>query len=162
MATPLTAEKREAAMRVQEIMKTNVAACAPGDTLADVAKLMRDRNCGFVPVVNSEGVVTGVVTDRDLGLAVGGSTRAAERISALEVMSRPVFGCFADENLKVVLATMGTHHVRRLVVLDKQHGHLVGVLSLDDVAVLPRRNTLPTGDEIADAFKHIVSPVRMS
>ena len=145
-------------MRVKEIMKTDVAACAPGDTLAEIASVMRARKCGFVPVVNDEGAVVGVVTDRDLGLAVGGSTRAAERISAAEVMSHPVVGCFADENVKVVLATMGTHHVRRLVVLDKQHGHLVGVLSLDDVAVLPRRNNLPTGDEIADAFKRIVSP----
>lgn len=145
-------------MLVREIMKTDVAACAPGDTLADVARVMRDRDCGFVPVVNSEGAVTGIVTDRDLGLAVGGSTRAAERISVLEVMSRPVISCFADENLKVVLATMGTHHVRRLPVLDKKHGHLAGIVSLDDIALLPRRHTLPTGDEIADAFKRIVSP----
>jgi CBS domain-containing protein len=144
-------------MLVKQIMKTDVAACTPSQSLADVARLMRDRNCGFVPVVNSEGALAGVVTDRDLGLAVGGSTRAAEHISAAEVMSQPVFGCFADENIKVVLATMGKHHVHRLPVLDKTHGHLVGVLSMDDVAMLPRRHSLPTGDEIADALKQIVS-----
>ncbi len=145
-------------MTVKEVMTTEFAACAPGDTLAAVAQTMRDRNCGFIPVVNAEGAVVGVVTDRDLGLAVGGSTRAAERISAAEVMSAPVFACFADENLKVVLATMGNHHVRRLPVLDKQHGHLVGVLSLDDVALAPHRRSSPTAEEIVDAFKHIVTP----
>ena len=149
-------------MLVKQIMKTDVAACTAGQTLADVARLMRDRNCGFVPVVNSEGRIAGVVTDRDLGLAVGVSTRAAERISATEVMSQPVVACFADENVKAVLATMAKHHVRRLPVLDKQHGHLIGVLSIDDVAVLPRRHTLPTGDEIADALKHIVLPSPMT
>jgi len=145
-------------MLVKELMTTDVVACAPAETLAEVARLMRERDCGFVPVVNSEGAVVGVVTDRDLGLALGGSTRAAERISAAEVMSAPVFACFADENLKAVLATMGSHHVRRLTVLDKQHGHLVGVLSLDDVALASHRWGSPTGDEVADALKRIVSP----
>jgi len=145
-------------MLVKELMKTDFVACAPTETLAEVAKLMRERDCGFIPVVNHLGSVVGVITDRDLGLAVGGSTRAAERISAAEVMSGPVFGCFADENVKTVLATMGNHHVRRLPVLDKAHGHLVGVLSLDDIARAPHRRGAPTGDDIADAFKRIVSP----
>ena len=145
-------------MFVKDVMTTDFAACAPGDTLAAVAKSMRDNDCGFIPVVSAEGAVVGVVTDRDLGLALGGSTRAAERISAADVMSAPVFACFADENLKVVLATMGTHHVRRLPVLDKQHGHVVGVLSLDDIARAPHRRDSPTPEEIIDAFKRIVAP----
>lgn len=145
-------------MLVKELMQTNVAACAATDTLADVARLMRDRDCGFVPVVNHLGSVVGVVTDRDLGLAVGHNTRPAERISAAEVMTDPVFSCFADENVKAVLATMGIHHVRRLPVIDKMHGHLVGVLSLDDVARAPHRRGSPTAEEIADAFTRIVSP----
>ena len=144
-------------MLVKEIMKKDVAACAPTETLAEVAKLMRERDCGFIPVVNHLGTVVGVVTDRDLGLAVGGSTRAAERISAAEVMSAPVFGCFADENVKGVLATMGNHHVRRLPVLEKEHGHIVGVLSLDDIALAPHRRGSPTAEEIVDALKRIVS-----
>lgn len=144
-------------MLVKELMRTEVAACAPTDTLAEVAKLMRERDCGFVPVVNHIGTVVGVVTDRDLALAVGGSTRAAERISAAEVMSDPVIGCFADENLKAVLATMGTHHVRRLPVLEKEHGHLVGVISLDDMVKAPHRRGAPTAEDIADAMKRIMA-----
>lgn len=145
-------------MVVKELMKTNFVACAPTETLAEVARLMRERDCGFVPVVNHLGAVVGVLTDRDLGLAVGNSTRAAERISAAEVMTERVFGCFADENVKAVLATMANHHVRRLPVLERQHGHLVGVLSLDDVALAPHRRGSPTNDDIGDAFKRIVAP----
>ncbi|HVZ24037.1 MAG TPA: CBS domain-containing protein [Vicinamibacterales bacterium] len=145
-------------MLVKELMKTDVAACAPTDTLADIAKLMRDRNCGFIPVVNHTGAVVGIVTDRDVGLAAGGSTRTAERISAAEVMSQPVFGCFADENVKTVLATMSAHHVRRLPVLEKEHGHIVGILSLDDVAKAPHRRGGPTAEDVADTLKRIVSP----
>ena len=145
-------------MLVKELMKTDVVACAPTATLAEVAKLMRDRECGFVPVVNHLGAVVGIVTDRDLGLAVGNSTRAAERISAAEVMSERVFGCFADENVKAVLATMGNHHVRRLPVLEKDHGHLVAILSFDDIARAPHHRGAPTNDEIADAYKRITAP----
>jgi CBS domain-containing protein len=73
-------------------------------------------------------------------------------------MSRPVFGCFAEENVKTVLATMAKHHVRRLPVLEKEYGHLRGVLSLDDIARAPRRRGGPTSDDIVDAFRHIVAP----
>jgi len=144
-------------MTVKQVMTTEFVACAPGDTLAGISKSMRERDCGFIPVVNAAGTAVGVITDRDLALAVGGSTRAAERISAAEVMSAPVFACFADENLKVVLATMGAHRVRRLPVLDKQHGHVVGVLSLDDIARAPHHRGGPTAEEIVDAFRRITS-----
>jgi CBS domain-containing protein len=145
-------------MTVNELMKKDVATCRPQDDLSVAAKLMRDRDCGFLPVIDSNGIVTGVITDRDLGIAVGANTRAAERISVEEVMSRPVFGCFAEENVKTVLATMAKHHVRRLPVLEKEYGHLRGVLSLDDIARAPRRRGGPTSDDIVDAFRHIVAP----
>ena len=149
-------------MLVRELMKTDVAACGPADTLADVAAEMRNHNCGFVPIVNPTGTLAGIVTDRDLALAVGGSSRAANRMSAAEVMSEPVFGCFSDENVKAALATMGRHHVRRLPVLDKRNGHLAGVLSIDDMVQAPRRRSGPTGDDIADALKQIVSPLEFA
>ena len=145
-------------MTVNELMKKDVATCRPQDDLSVAAKLMRDRDCGFLPVIDSNGIVTGVITDRDLGIAVGANTRAAERISVEEVMSRPVFGCFAEDNVKTVLATMAKHHVRRLPVLEKEYGHLRGVLSLDDIARAPRRRGAPTSDDIVDAFRHIVAP----
>ena len=142
-------------MLVRELMKADVAACAPADALANVATEMRNHKCGFVPIVSSTGALAGIVTDRDLALAVGGSSRTANRMSAAEVMSEPVFGCFSDENAKAALATMGKHHVRRLPMLDKRNGHLAGVLSIDDVVQAPRRRGGPTGEDIADALKQI-------
>jgi CBS domain-containing protein len=141
-------------MTVKEVMKKDVVTCAPGSALADVAKTMRDRDCGFLPVVDSHGVVVGVVTDRDVCLAVP-STRTPAHIAASEVMSHPVFACFADEHVKTVLITMSKHRVRRLPVLDKQHGHLQGVLSLDDIVQAPRQRGTLTSDDIVDALKAI-------
>lgn len=145
-------------MNVNEIMKKDVATCTPHDDVARAVTIMRDHKCGFVPVVDSHALVVGVVTDRDLSIAAATMKhRTAERIAVTDAMSHPVFSCFPDENLKVVLATMAKHHVRRLPVLDKQ-GHLQGVLSIDDIVQVPRRPGTPTAEEIVDAFKGIGAP----
>ena len=77
-------------------------------------------------------------------------------ISVQEVMSQPVVGCFPGENLKVTIATMAKHHVRRLPVLDKE-GHLRGVLSIDDVIQAPQRRGAPTSEEIVASMKGILA-----
>ena len=142
-------------MTVKEIMRKDVATCTPNDDVATAVKIMYDHKCGFVPIVDSHGLVVGVVTDRDLSIAAATKKhRTAEHIAVKDAMSHPVFSCFPEENLKVVLATMATHHVRRLPVLDT-HGHLQGVLSIDDIVQVPRQRGTPTAEEIVDAFKGI-------
>jgi CBS domain-containing protein len=145
-------------MTVKEIMKTDVATCTPNDDVATAVTLMHNHKCGFAPVIDSHGLVVGVVTDRDLSIAAATKKhRTAEHIAVTNAMSHPVFSCGPDENLKVVLATMATRHVRRLPVLDT-HGHLQGVLSIDDIVQVPRRRGTPTAEEIVDAFKGICAP----
>lgn len=141
-------------MFVKDVMKTNVATCSPQDDLAMAGKIMRDRHCGFVPVVDSHGVVAGVLTDRDICLYASAQPRTLSHLSAKDAMSQPVFSCFADENLKVTIATMARHHVHRLPVLD-QAGHLRGVLSIDDVVQAPHLGDAPTAEEIVAALKNI-------
>ncbi len=145
-------------MTVKEIMKKDIATCRPTDDVATAVKIMYEHACGFAPVVDSHGSVVGVVTDRDLCIrSATEKHRTAEHIAVERAMSHPVFSCFPDENLKVVLATMAKHHVRRLPVLDK-HGHLQGVLSIDDIVQTHRRRGAPTAEEMVDAFKGIYAP----
>jgi CBS domain-containing protein len=141
-------------MTVKELMKTDVAACAPDSDFGTVVTIMRDRGCGFLPVVDSHGIVVGVVTDRDVCLAAGTTHRPLARVSVQETMSHPVFSCFADENVKTVLVTMAKHRTRRLPVLNK-NGHLQGVLSMDDIVQAPHRRGGPTADDIVAALKAI-------
>jgi|SRR5581483_1969255 len=141
-------------MFVKDVMKSDVAACNPQDDLATAGKIMRDRHCGFVPVVDSHGVVAGVSTDRDICLYAAAKPRTLSHLSAKDAMSHPVFSCFSDENLKVTIATMAKHHVRRLPVLDKE-GHLRGVLSMDDVVQAPHLRGAPTAEEIVAALNEI-------
>jgi CBS domain-containing protein len=111
-------------------------------------------------VVDAHGAVVGVLTDRDICLAGGATHRELSRISVKETMTRPVFSCFAEENVKVVLATMAKHRVRRLPVLTKD-GHLAGVLSIEDIVQAPQRRGAATADEIVAAEKGIFSARRI-
>lgn len=144
-------------MLVNEIMKRPPATCTTHDTVADAARIMHEHRCGFVPVVDGRGSVVGVVTDRDVCLVVGDKNRAMTHVSVQDAMSFPVFSCYVDENVKVTLATMAKRRVRRLPVLDK-HGHLQGILSIDDVVQAPSKRGSPTAEEIVAALKGITAP----
>lgn len=141
-------------MIVKEIMQTAVGTCVPDSDLSAVIKIMRDRDCGFLPVVDSHGIVVGAVTDRDVCMAAGTRHRPLARVSVNETMSHPVFSCFADENVKTVLVSMAKHRIRRLPVLNKS-GHLQGILSMDDIVQAPSRLGGPTADDIIAALKAI-------
>jgi CBS domain-containing protein len=141
-------------MTVKEVMNTAVATCAPDSDLTSAIETMRQHDCGFVPVVDSHGIVVGVVTDRDVCLAGTAKHRALARVSVKETMSHPVFSCFPDEDLKTVLATMAKHRVRRFPVLNTS-GHLEGVLSFDDIVQASSRPGAPPAEEIVAALKSI-------
>ncbi|MGC4084275.1 MAG: CBS domain-containing protein [Vicinamibacterales bacterium] len=144
-------------MTVLDLMKTDIGACAPGDDLVTVLLLMRDRRCGWAPVVDSRGEITGVITDRDAAMAMlDHPARSAAKVSARDAMTTAVVSCAADDTLQSVLESMATHHVRRLPVLDSRR-HLVGVLSIDDLLRAPRRRGLPDAESIVDAMRRIVS-----
>jgi CBS domain-containing protein len=147
-------------MLVRELMKTPAATCATSDTIADAAHLMHDRRCGFVPVIDPRGGVVGVVTDRDVCLVVGDKHRAMTHVSVQDAMSRPIFSCYADDTVKVALATMARRHVRRLPVLDRT-GRLQGVLSLDDIIQASSRRGTPGADDILSALVGITAPAQV-
>ena len=141
-------------MIVSEIMRWRVATCARRDVLATAAKIMREHRCGFLPVVDHDGTVAGVLTDRDVCLNGADTSRSMAHTTIKEAMSHPVFRSFPHDDVKTALTTMARHRVRRLVVLDA-HGHLNGVVSIDDVIQAPRRHGAPTAEEIVAALKGI-------
>jgi CBS domain-containing protein len=119
-------------MKVQEIMTRDVAACRLDSDLAHVAAEMFHRDCGCLPVVSADGHIAGIVTDRDIAVALSTTERPANRIPVREVMSSPVVTCAPQDETRSALDTMRTRKVRRLPVVDDD-GHLKGVLSLNDV-----------------------------
>lgn len=144
-------------MTAQELMKTDIGACAPGDELVTVLLLMRERQVGWTPVVDSRGLVVGVITDRDAAMALlDHPTRGAARVHARDAMTREVVDCRPSDTVQDVLATMAAHHVRRLPVRDAS-GHLLGVISVDDIVRESHAPGMPGADVILRAMQAIVS-----
>jgi len=96
---------------------------------------MWDTDCGALPVVSDEGHVVGVITDRDICIALATRGRAADRIAVREVAAHHAYTCLLDDDTTTALHTMKTRTIRRLPVVDGE-GHLRGMLSLNDVVTL--------------------------
>lgn len=142
-------------MQVKQIMTREVATCSPDTNLAVVAKLMWDRDCGFVPVVDPDGNVAGVITDRDICIASATRRLPPEQIAAAEAMRRaPIHAAQLDESLEKALATMKQFQVRRLPVVGAD-GALKGVISLNDIALASQRKEGPAAAEVASTLAAI-------
>lgn len=121
-------------MKIQDIMTKNPKACRPETDLAAAAMMMWDGDCGVLPVVDDQNKVRGVITDRDICIAVASKHRRAEEIHVKEVTNGALFSCRPDDTPKKALKSMSEHRIRRLPVTDKD-GHLQGMVSLNDLAL---------------------------
>lgn len=144
-------------MRVLEIMMGTPYFCHPESNLGEAAELMWKGNCGFLPVVGSEGNVVGVVTDRDICIALGTRGRPPGEVVVADVMLKKVYSCAPEDDVRVALGTMRDGRVRRLPVVAKE-GRLVGVISVDDV--LLRAETASVGKAGRVSAEEIVSALR--
>jgi CBS domain-containing protein len=121
-------------MRVKEIMTKSPVYCSGDTNLAAAAEIMWNRNCGFLPVVGPEQKVIGVITDRDMTIAMATRNRLPGEIPVREVCSGVAYSCRADDDIRTALAAMAAKKVRRLPVVDAA-GKLTGILSSDDIVL---------------------------
>jgi CBS domain-containing protein len=122
-------------MRVEELMTKSPRTCRPEDSLSRAAQIMWEADCGAVPVVSSdgEGRVVGIVTDRDVCMAGYTRGRTFTEMRVQEAMAKDLRCCAASDTLAEAESAMRSAQVRRLPVVDES-GHLVGLLSLADLA----------------------------
>lgn len=120
-------------MRVRELMTTRIWSCARHSSLALAAATMLDHECGFVPIADEEGRVLGVLTDRDICMALAFDDRPASDIPAIAITAgKAIFACSPEEDVHDALEKMENARVHRLVVVDAD-GHLRGIVSMTDV-----------------------------
>ena len=120
-------------MKVVDMMMGTPYSCRPDSNLGEAAELMWRGNCGFLPVVGGEGNVVGVLTDRDICIALGTRGRPSGEVTVADVMSKEVFSCAPEDDVHSALAKMRGGRVRRLPVITTNEGALIGVISMDDV-----------------------------
>ena len=119
-------------MKVRDIMTTDVRSCGPDASLTEAAMIMWENDCGAVPLINGAGQVAGIITDRDICMALATKNRLASDITAGEVSAGRVRSCSPDADVSAALDVMRREQLRRLPVLDGD-GVLVGIISLADM-----------------------------
>ena len=101
-------------MKIKNIMTTAVRTCSPGTNLAAAAALMLDGDAAFS--CRRRGKLVGVVTDRDMYIALATRNRLASQINVGDVARKQVWTCGPDDEVQTALERMKEHHVRRLPV----------------------------------------------
>src|SRR5579872_2795388 len=109
--------QRSTAMRVKDVMTDDVKCCSLETNLAAAAKIMWEADCGAVPVTDGQNKVIGVITDRDICIAGATRSRTEGEIPVQEVISRTVYSCSPNDDVRVALETMRAQQVRRLPVV---------------------------------------------
>ncbi|MCT7355585.1 CBS domain-containing protein [Streptomyces sp. 15-116A] len=117
---------------VRDIMTAAPTTVGPHTSVAEVARVMRDRDLGAVLVTDGDEL-RGLVTDRDLvvrSLAEGGDP---EQTTVAGACSEDLVTVAPDDELDSAIRLMREHAVRRVPVVEQ--GHAVGVVSLGDAAM---------------------------
>lgn len=137
-------------MQVKEIMTANPACCTADTPLPEVARMMVDRDCGEIPVVENKSslVPVGVVTDRDIVCRTVANGLNPLDLTAADCMSKPTVTVTPDMSLEECCLIMEEKLVRRVPVVDER-GSCVGIVAIADIA-------LHTGKNVAG---HIVKEV---
>lgn len=120
-------------MRCRELMKQDVMSVHPTDTIQHAARLMRDEDIGFVPVVEESGKLIGTLTDRDIAIRVSADDRSSSGTKVDDVCSKQVISCAPDDDIRKCAELMAVHKKARMPICDRD-GAVLGIVSLSDLA----------------------------
>lgn len=118
-------------LTVAAAMTTAPRTCSPVSTVLEAVMIFRDADCGAIPITDT-GKPIGVLTDRDVALAISNHQTDLGRVPVGDLMNKDVVTIELDETLDSAMEKLGDHGVRRLMVVDG-NGLLQGVLSWTDL-----------------------------
>ena len=121
--------------KCSDVMTRNPVSARPDDTVASVARLMKENDIGPVPIVddNKSKRLVGIVTDRDLAIKVVAAGRDPQSTPVKDVMTTNVITCRDDDDIETALDAMSTQQLRRIPVVDKGN-MLLGIIAQADIA----------------------------
>jgi CBS domain-containing protein len=139
-------------LRCRDIMTRNVVTCRRDTPISEVARLMREQDAGAIPVVDENGKLCGIVTDRDLVVRGLTSDKPEAELCAGDCMSDDVYTANHNDRLVDVIHEMGDHQIRRIPVVDSRD-RLVGIISTADIALQTNKDR-----ELAETLEEISQP----
>ena len=140
-------------MDIRSVMTSNPATCTPDATLRQAAQLMKQNDCGQIPVVGQDRQPLGVITDRDIAVraVAGGGDLASATVG--EYMTSPVTTVPDSCSLDDVAKVMEQGQIRRVVVVDGK-GCVAGIVAQADIALAGHK------DKTAEIVKQVSEPGR--
>jgi CBS domain-containing protein len=120
-----------------DVMTADPTRCSATTTLDDIAKLMRQFDCGEIPIVDTADRPIGVVTDRDIVCRVVAQGQNPSAHTADQGMTSPVVTVRADASIEDVVSTMERHQIRRVLVVDDD-GCCADIIAQADMALATR------------------------
>lgn len=117
---------------VKDAMTTDVELANPDTNITHIALLMKEQDCGSIPVVEAERLI-GFITDRDIVLRCVAADKDPVMALAKDIMTDKILYCFDTDTLEQAAENMARNQVRRLPVITKEK-KLVGIISLGDIS----------------------------
>lgn len=112
-------------MIIKDIMSKNIISCKSNSNIYDVAKLMKEYNIGFIPIIDNN--LIGVITDRDIVI----KCIYNNDINIKSYISNNIISIDENKNIKNALNLMKGKKIKRLIVTKEKE--IVGILSLSDI-----------------------------
>ena len=132
-------------MKVKDMMTSDPAKVGPDDVIAEAATLMKQQDCGAIPVVR-DGTLIGIITDRDITIRVVAAGKDAKTTKVSEIMSADPITIGPDADVAEASTIMAKSQVRRLPVVE--NGQLLGILVTAQLA--RREKTSAMGETIKE------------
>ena len=107
-------------MNVQDVMTSDVQCCSPDTNLAVAAHMMWDSDRGALPVLNVQGQVIGMITDRDICMATAIKNKPPSEITVRETNSGKAHTCEVSDDVHTVMDIMKRGRIRRLPVVAEE------------------------------------------
>ena len=121
-------------MKVCEVMTKSPACCSSDTNLGAAAEIMWNSNCGFLPILGSQEKVVGVLTDRDMCIAMATRNRLPGDITVQQVSSGVIYSCKSEDDINAALETMKEKGFAACQCSMPQ-ARSQGVLSVDDLVL---------------------------
>jgi CBS domain-containing protein len=138
-------------LTAREVMTRNVRTARRDSMLRDVAQIMKDEDCGVVPIVDERGSLVGIVTDRDLVIRAFTGGKTPDQLRVSDVMTDDVEAVHPDENIHDIISLMGRRQIRRIPVVDRDD-RVLGIISMGDIA-----NRADYDEELQEALDRVSS-----
>jgi len=140
-------------MKISDLMTPDPITCLPATNLAEAASLMLQADCGILPVTEN-GKIRGVVTDRDLFIALGTRDQRPSTMTVGDVMHGPLYTCGPDDDVEAVLEVMKEHAIRRVPV-EGFGGTVLGIVSMNDMVRASGAPKAVRGADVVETLQSI-------